>query len=226
MKNKLFIALLTTLSLLFGAASVSAAGLSAGLSVAYGQAEGSASENVGGQIESDDADGEIIMPSIFVELQLDLGPISPSIGIDYVPIAGESDTVENVRVASVNACSCDDSGTNKASMDFEDLTTVYVLVPLLDTGIYAKAGYSSMDVIINDKLDATSGSYSDEEADGYSVALGFQRDGLIPFFDFMRLEAGYTSFDEMSQVNANNSDVKIEMDLEATYARLSLGKNF
>ena len=86
MKNKLFIALLTTLSLLFGAASVSAAGLSAGLSVAYGQAEGSASENVGGQIESEDADGEIIMPSIFVELQLDLGPISPSIGIEWSTI--------------------------------------------------------------------------------------------------------------------------------------------
>ena len=99
MKNKLFIALLTTLSLLFGAASVSAAGLSAGLSVAYGQAEGSASENVGGQIETDDADGEIIMPSIFVELQLDLGPISPSIGIDYVPIAGES-IHENARTGT------------------------------------------------------------------------------------------------------------------------------
>ena len=83
-----------------------------------------------------------------------------------------------------------------------------------------------MDVIINDKLDATGGSYKDEEADGYSVALGVQREGIIPFFDFMRLEAGFTSYDEMSQVNANNSDVKIEMDLEAQYARLSLGKSF
>ena len=49
---------------------------------------------------------------------------------------------------------------------------------------------------------------------------------MIPFFDFMRLEAGHMSFEEMAQVNKNTSDIKIEMDLEASYAKLSLGKNF
>tara|TARA_B100000029_G_scaffold144782_1_gene139999 strand:+ start:2338 stop:3021 length:684 start_codon:yes stop_codon:yes gene_type:complete len=227
MKNKLLIALLTTLSLLFGATTVSAQGLSGGISIAYGEAKGSGSENVNGQIESNDANGEAILPALFLEVALDIGPISPSIGIEVVPVAGESDTVENVRVGSVNACSCDDSGTNKASLEFENLTTIYALIPLLDTGAFIKAGHVSMDVIVNDKLDATGGSYSDDTANGWSAAIGFQSDAaMIPFFDFMRLEAGHMSFEEMAQVNKNSSDIKIEMDLEASYAKLSLGKNF
>ncbi len=225
MKNKLLIALLTSLSVLFGAATVSAVTVSGGLSLAYGQADGSGSENVNGSVESESTEAEFAMPSLFLEVQLDAGAITPSIGLDFVPIAGESDTVENARTDAGDTAETTDSGTNKVSMDFENMITIYALLPIGDTGAYAKAGYTSMDVIINDKLEATGGNYDDEEADGYSVALGFQREGIGPF-DFMRAEVGHTSFDQISQVNRNTSDISIKMDLEATYAKISFGKNF
>ena len=67
--------------------------------------------------EGDEAKGEFGYGSIFAEV---MANDKIGIGINYVPMALESETTENVQKTTIAAKS---TVTNKVQIDFEDLTT-------------------------------------------------------------------------------------------------------
>ena len=75
--------------------------------------------------EGDEAVGEFGYGSIFVEAAINE---KFSIGIDYVPMALESETTENIQNISTDGKQVDSQATNTVQVDFDDLTTVYALL--------------------------------------------------------------------------------------------------
>ena len=111
----------------------------------------------------------------------------------------------------------------KVSAEFEDLTTVYLLAKS-QIGVFAKVGYSQMDINVTS---ANAGTYKDTDSDGVEVAIGYERD----LGDFgVRAELAYHTFDDVKADNGKSSDVdanKITVsNMEGATARLSLVKTF
>jgi len=170
--------------------------------------------NITKKSTEDTAEGLFAIGSVFAELQINdvIG-----IGIDYVPHSLESETTENVQTDGGA------SKTNKVQVDFTKLATLYATAshPI---GVYAKVGYVEVDVETNENL-GTGGAYGDTSLDGYTVALGYQRE--IQNDAFVRIEANYMELDGATLTNSNDSTKSITADGITGYgAKLSIGKSF
>jgi opacity protein-like surface antigen len=123
--------------------------------------------------------------AIFVELAV--GPIA--LGIDYVPqkISTPTNTNSNTTGKDISA-----------QADFEDLTTIYAKLDIPLGGLYLKAGYSTVDVIINEK-NTSGNTYKDTDTSGYVAGIGYEID--LPNNVQVRAEITGTAFDD---VEANN----------------------
>ena len=90
--------------------------------------------------------------------------------------------------------------------------------------MYAKVGHVSVDVITNESL-ATGGSYGDTDLDGYTLALGYNRD--LDTGAFLRFEASYMDLDGATLTNTADSTKSVTADGITGYgARLSVGRSF
>ncbi len=172
--------------------------------------------------EGDEAKGEFGYGSIFVELS----PMDKfSIGIDYVPMALESETSENVQIntGATESNSDDTSSTNTVQVDFEDLTTIYALLHATEN-FYLKVGYMEVDVKTNETL-GTGGSYGNTSLDGYTVGIGYNQD--MDNGAFFRVETSYMDMDGTELTNATDSNKKIKADgIVGASVALSVGKSF
>ena len=166
--------------------------------------------------EGDVAEGEFAYGSIFAEVMV---MDKFAIGLDYVPMALESETTENLQTTTTSS----DTGTNKVQIDFQDLTTLYAMF-FATENIYLKAGFTQVDVKTNENL-ATGGSYGDTSLDGYTIGLGFNND--LDNGMFVRFEASVMELDGATLVNKNDTTKKVTADgIEGVTAALSLGKTF
>ena len=144
------------------------------------------------------------------------------VGIDYVPAALETDTVESRR-SDKTTSSTAANVENKVQIDFEDLTTFYVGLMVTENS-YIKGGMVTVDVITNENL-GTGGAYGDTTLEGMIIGVGYNHDldtGL-----FVRLEANMMEFDDVKLTNSNDSTKTIEASgIEGYGARVSIGKSF
>ena len=198
-------------------------GLNVGVSGQLGLFAASGSETTGGlATHKDDGSehGAAGWGSIFVEKTLGERFL---IGVDYVPSALETETVETQK-ADMRT---DDSSTitgsvNKLQIDFEDLTTYYVGA-FLTENFYAKAGMVTVDVITNENL-GTGSTYGNTDLDGTVFGIGYNKstaNGL-----FIRAEGNYMNFDGASLTSSANSN-KVELSsLDGVSGKISLGKSF
>ena len=158
---------------------------------------------------------QVAFGSLFIEKEIGMF----AIGIDYVPHSLDTDTSENVQADKGAAAK-----TNKVQIDFEDLTTAYATITFPGTDVYAKAGYVEVDVITNEKL-ATGGSYANTSLDGYTIAVGLDRD--LDNNNFVRVEGFYMDLDGATLVNTADATKSITADGISGYgARLSVGRSF
>ena len=164
----------------------------------------------------DVAEGLFAIGSIFAEYEVN---DVFAVGLDYVPHSLDSETNENAQTDGGS------SVTNTVQVDFENLTTLYLtLSPPDANGLYVKAGMMQVDVVTNEKL-ATGGAYGNTDLDGYTVALGYERD--IDNGAFVRVEASYMDLDGATLVNTNDSTKSITADgIDGYGARVSIGKSF
>jgi hypothetical protein len=170
--------------------------------------------------ENEEAEGVFALGSIFVEKTLGDRLM---LGIDYVPHSLESESTENIQNTHTVATGEDAQSSNKVQVDFEDLVTVYASV-MLNDNFYAKAGYVQVDVITNESL-ATGGSYGNTDLDGYTVALGYNRN--VDNGMFVRAEANYIDMDGVTLTNSSDSTKSVTADGITGYgARISVGKSF
>ena len=149
--------------------------------------------------------------TIFLELALNE---NVALGVSYAP--DSVDTPQNV-----NSGEGGDGQTDiKVSAEFEDLTTVYLLAKS-DIGIFAKAGYSQMDINVTSE---NAGTYKDTDTDGVEFAIGYERDlGEIGVRD----ELAYHSFDDVKADNGITDKNEITVsNMQGATARISLVKSF
>ncbi len=170
--------------------------------------------------EGDEAVGEFGYGSIFVEAAVN---DKFSIGIDYVPMALESETTENIQNIPTDGKQKDSQATNTVQVDFDDLTTVYALLHATEN-VYLKVGYMEVDVNTDESL-GTGGSYGNTSLDGYTVGLGYTQD--LDNGAFFRVETLYMEIDGTELTNANDSNKKVKADgITGASVGISVGKTF
>ena len=153
----------------------------------------------------------------FVEVSLN---DSVSIGLDYAFEAPE--TPQNINSGEGGAGTTD----IKVSATFEDLTTVYLLAKS-ELGVYAKVGYSEMDI---DVTSENAGTYPDQSTNGTTAAVGYEREVADGFA--VRAELAYHQFDDVSANNGVTSSGTSQRNeitvsnMEGATARVSVVKSF
>ena len=163
--------------------------------------------------------------SIFLELGLGE---NFAIGVDMVP--GSIATPENIsREGKVTGGGFPDPGRSRVSVDFEDLTTVYLKanVPMLG-GTYVKAGYAEVDVIVNESM-ASGNTYKDTSTQGMIAAIGYSHD-LGSMGLSIRAEVMAHQFDDVKANNGvsaggNRNEVMVE-SMWGARGIISLAKSF
>jgi hypothetical protein len=224
------------LMLLFSFKAHAEKGVNIGISLAAGVFEvqganekfsGSHSSGAGATVtkkstdEGENAEGLFGIGSLFLEKTLG---DKLAIGIDYVPTALESETTENTQTTfnSTHGAVLTEV-TNTVSVDFEDLTTVYAMLNLNEM-FYVKAGFMTVDVITNDKLN-TGSTYGNTDLDGTMFAIGFAKD--LDNGAFVRLEGSVMEFDGTTLTSQVDSAKSVSVDgIEGYGAKLSVGKSF
>jgi hypothetical protein len=132
--------------------------------------------------------------SVFVELEIN---DIIAVGVDYVP--GTIATPENISREGTSGASLLNPGRSTVSVDFEKLTTVYARlnVPFLG-GAYLKAGFSQVDVIINENMESGN-TYKDVDTEGMVAGIGYDHDlanGIS-----IRAEVTASNFDDVQSNN-------------------------
>jgi len=152
--------------------------------------------------------------TVFVEAALNE---AVSLGISYAPDA--VDTPENVNSGEAGG-----STDIKVSAEFKQLTNIYLMAKS-DMGVFAKVGYTMMDI---DLTSENAGTYKDTDTDGVEVALGYQHEVDNGFN--IRAELAYHSFDDVKADNGKSSDAEANKitvtGMEGATARISLVKSF
>ena len=132
-----------------------------------------------------------------------------TIGLEYAPEAIESP--ENINAQQTGTVDADPSGgtvTNKASVEYEDITTLYANINLPQIeGSYLKLGYISMDVITTESL-GTGGSYNDVDLDGILVGAGYKRMGDNGMF--VAVEFTVADMDDVEATNTTDTTKKVQ----------------
>jgi len=214
--KKIIIFLITSM-FFFGQAS--AIGLNVGVSgvQAVFHAEGEDNEN--GEKSKEDATGLASYGSVFAEIRLN---DFIAFGVDYVPEALESETSET-KVEDITTSTTSTIQTNKVQVDFEELTSAYVMLNLTE-GLYVRGGVVQVDVVTNESL-GTGSTYDDTDLDGTIFGLGYNR--TLDNGIFFRVEGNYMDFGSTSLTSTNNAENKISLnDLIGASARIAVGKAF
>ena len=142
---------------------------------------------------------------------------------------GLSNTMERVvsgRVAKVAATGStaeeDENGTQTVNVSFDDSTTIYLLMPIMDTGFFVKAGTTETTVTTKETL-FTGATYGNLSLEGDFVGAGYQHD-LTDLF-FVRAEGLYTEYSNGSITGSTSHTIKTK-DVGSATAKFSVGIKF
>ena len=217
--KKLFAIMFSGVFLFFNSANAEL-GINVGISGQIGVFEASATETEDTEKSRED-DAMAAFGYVSVFLEKDLGQYI-TVGVDYVPSALESETVDKTRSDLLaEADGAAGSVTQKVQVDFEDLTTFYVALNL-NENFYLKAGIAQVDLITNETL-GTGSTYGNASLDGTVLGAGYNKN-----FDngmFVRAEGTYQEFDGVT-INGSG-DTKVTADeINGVSGKISIGKSF
>ena len=146
-------------------------------------------------------------------------------GIEYVPEAITSPENINVQHDGGENDYGGTAQTNKAKVEYDDITTVYanVNLPILE-GSYLKVGYIQMDVLTKETL-GTGGNYNDVELEGILAGLGYRNN--LDNGMFVGVELTVAEMDDVSATNTTDATKKVTIkDIYGATASLRIGKTF
>ena len=208
------------------------AGVTANTMAAYANAKetikGTASATQGtGRTTNEEAILATSFASVFAEISSD-GLMGLGFGVSYAPeivdlnsesrniqqaVSGEGDTGEQVIDGKVN-----------------DYLSLYLTLPVGDSGAYVKAGYIQAKLVTEESL-ATGSKYEDIDLTGTQVGGGYE--GSLGDMVFWRAEGTYQMWEDISASGseANNGTTdstknKIEAELGSITGSLSIGMKF
>ena len=222
MFKKLIIAAISA-SFLVSSAFADSTNIGVRLSAANMAASGTEHTNLAGtNVTQKERDADFILPSIFIEKQMDLeSGLSIAVGLDFVPLTEEVDTLGGA------------TGTG-AKISAGNLFTAYLQPSFSvneNVSVFGKVGYAQGDLEINDlkRQATTAGTAStdvaqDKNLEGTMYGIGAQMNRATGAFDFIRLEATQTDFDKISHTNSNSK--VLTADAEMQLITLTFGKSF
>ena len=148
------------------------------------------------------------------------------IGISYAPEV--VDLEKETRV--IQESGTGDSGSQVIDGKVQDLLSVYLTMPISDTGAYVKAGYIQATMITSENL-ATGSKYEDIDMTGLQVGAGYE--GSLGDMAFWRAEGTYQQWEDLaasgSESNlAGTDDTKnrITAEVGSVMGTLSIGMKF
>ena len=114
------------------------------------------------------------------------------------------------------------NGTQKVNISIEDSTSHNVLMPIMDTGFYVKAGQIDVDIITKETL-FTGSTYGNVGLSGDFVGAGYQHN--VGDYFFARVEGLYTEYGAASVTGSGGDKISLS-DVGAASAKFSLGLRY
>ena len=209
-------------SLLYITSASADMGVNVGVSGQAGIFAASGKEELGTRVDGKGTEhGAATYGSVFAEFTMGDRLM---VGVDFVPSALSTDTVESFRDGHGGLTAGDNAGgENKIQIDFKDMTTAYVGL-MVTENMYAKVGAVTVDVITNENL-ATGSAYGNKSMDGTMFGLGYHNE--MDNGVFFRFEGTYMDFDGVSATSTTDTNRKITLsNLDGVTGKISLGKSF
>ena len=157
--------------------------------------------------------------SIFLDYEFDGGMV---IGLSHVPGTAEVSGKKHSRsetAQGVSGTDADGSVTRTADAEVENFNTLYIEYPI--GSIYAKLGFSQIDVNTLENAVTDSGTYGNATLDGYTIGAGIN--GEMGGF-FTKTSVEFTDFEDLA-LNSSTAN-KIEADLDVLEFKIAVGKRF
>ena len=213
-------------------------GVSANGMAAYANAKETLKDS--GRVSNEEAVLATSFASVFAEMSSDEA-MGLGIGVSYAPEVVDlnketrevnqcnDQTGGNTNAACVNKTGDSaDSGNQIVDGKIQDLLSIYLTLPVMDSGAYVKAGYIQATLITSENL-ATGSKYENIDLSGTSVGAGYE--GSLGDMAFWRAEGTMQMWDDIS---ANGSEAgasaaaknKIEAELGSVMGSLSVGMRF
>lgn len=203
------------------------AGVSANGLAAYANAKEQMKGNT--RVTNEEAVLAASFASAFVEISSE-DAMGLGIGVSYAPevvdLEKETRTIQNTSGQAVN-----DSGDQIIDGKIQDLLSVYLTLPVGDTGAYAKAGYIQATLITAENL-ATGSKYEDVDMTGMQIGGGYE--GELGDMAFWRAEGTYQMWEDLSASGSEGGRVassglqknKITAEVGSITGTLSVGMKF
>jgi len=150
--------------------------------------------------------------------------VGVEVSMENLDLGDQQRTITNTSGDSGNA-----TGTQVVGAEVTDMYTVYLAMPVGDSGAYVKAGYMIADLTTKENL-ATGSTYKDADIEAISLGMGY--DGNLTDMIFWRAEGMYQQIDDIkltgSQADEDNSSSfnTVTAELGGVQAKLSLGMRF
>ncbi|MDB2428088.1 hypothetical protein N9W25_01845 [Candidatus Pelagibacter bacterium] len=172
---------------------------------------------------------EAVLPtsfaSIFAEISSDEA-MGLGIGISYAPEVAEL----NKETRVIQASATGDTGTQIIDGKINDLLSLYLTLPVGDSGAYAKAGYIQATLVTEENL-ATGSKYENVDLTGMQIGGGYE--GSLGDMAFWRAEGTYQIWDDISATGSEPNEAgddstknKIEAEIGSVMGTLSVGMKF
>ena len=205
------------------------AGVSANGMAAYANAKETLKGSGSYRTTSEEAVVATSFASVFAEVSssemMGLG-----IGVSYAPEVLDLNK-ETRHVGGSNGDSGNDANGGVQAVDakINDLLSLYLTLPVGDSGAYVKAGYIQATMVTEESL-ATGSKYENVDLTGTQVGGGYE--GSLGDMAFWRAEGTYQMWEDVSasgsEANASDDSTKnkIEAEMGSVTGTLSVGMKF
>ena len=206
------------------------AGVSANGMAAYANARETLKGDPQQRVSNEEAILATSFASAFVEISSD-EMMGLGIGISYAPeVVDLEKETRTIQDTSGQGSSINDTGDQVIDGKVQDLASIYITVPVGDSGAYVKAGYMQATLITSENL-ATGSKYEDIDLTGTQIGGGYE--ASIGDMAFWRAEGTMQMWEDISASGseANNgttetSKNKIAAELGSITGTLSVGMKF
>ena len=206
------------------------AGVSANGMAAYANAEERLKGNPQQRITNEEAILATSFASAFVEISSDEA-MGLGIGISYAPeVVDLEKETRTIQDTSGQGSTINDTGDQIIDGKVQDLASIYLTLPVGDTGAYVKAGYIQATLITSENL-ATGSKYEDVDLTGTTIGGGYE--GSLGDMAFWRAEGSMQMWEDISASGSesNNgttetSKNKISAELGSIIGTVSVGMKF
>jgi len=203
------------------------AGISANTMAAYANAKETIKDS-GYRTSNEEAVLATSFASVFAEISSD-EMMGLGLGVSYAPeVADLNKETRHIENTSGDADNDTAGGAQIVDGKINDLVSIYLTLPVSDSGAYVKAGYMQATLVTEESL-ATGSKYEDIDMTGMQIGGGYE--GSLGDMAFWRAEGTYQMWDDIS---ANGSEAggtagsvnKIEAELGSVTGSLSVGMKF